>query len=223
MLIAASLAASVFATTLAGAAAPVTSTIPAITVTVAASDGVAPTLVSRVLEETDAVWRAAGITFVWRRDGVATVRTAIDAPPCVAPPLRVVIERGARAAQPPGTRLTPLGWIVFDDGRPGSEIHVSYDNAEGYMVEARPVVGLVDRMPIAQRETLMGRAMGRALAHELGHYLLSSKLHSSRGLMEATHSATEFFGIERSAFAIDAAQRQAIADRLRHSAVVVRG
>jgi hypothetical protein len=80
---------------------------------------------------------------------------------------------------------------------------------------------LIDRMPIAERELLLGRAMGRALAHEIGHYLLASKLHTARGLMQATHSASAFFGYPRSGFAVDAAQRQAVVDRLRHEPRVV--
>jgi hypothetical protein len=68
---------------------------------------------------------------------------------------------------------------------------------------------------------LLGRAMGRALAHEIGHYLLASKLHTARGLMQASHTASEFFGADRRSFAIDAAQRQAVAARLRQAPLVV--
>ena len=89
------------------------------------------------------------------------------------------------------------------------------------MADATAVVGLLDRMTIVQRETLLARAMGRALAHEIGHYLLGSKVHTGRGLMRAMHSASDFFGADRASFALDAAQRQAVAARLRQGPLVV--
>jgi hypothetical protein len=215
-----SLAAAVFASAFAGAAAPSTTSLPPLTITVSASAAVPPTLVKRALDETDAVWRAAGLAFVWRREPDAA-RARIDAGPCVAPGLRVTIGSG-RAADAERRRVgtMALGWIVFDDDRPDSEIYISYDNADAYMITSRAVVGLVDRMPVLEREFLLARAMGRALAHEIGHYLLASKAHTSRGLMMATHTANEFFGYERTAFAIDPAQRQAVAARLRKEPAV---
>jgi hypothetical protein len=71
-------------------------------------------------------------------------------------------------------------------------------------------------MPLAERNLKLGRAMGRALAHEMGHYLLASKVHTRRGLMQATHTASAFFDNDRSSFAIDNALRQELAARLRH-------
>jgi hypothetical protein len=220
-----SLAAAVFASALAGATAPVTSSIPPMMITVATAAGVSPALVARVLEETDAVWRAAGLTFIWRRSsGDATPRARlVEAAPCETSTLRVVVgnERGPDA----GARrenATALGWIVFDDGEtPESEIYVSYQNVAAYMADARAIVGVSDRMTVAEREMLLGRAMGRALAHEIGHYLLASKLHTARGLMQASHTASDFFGADRKSFAIDAAQRQAVAARLRQAPLVV--
>lgn len=221
MPIASSLAAVVFGSTLAGAAAPVTS-LPPVTINVSPSSTLSAPLVTRILDETDAVWRTAGFSFVWRRQNDAERQRAIDAGPCVAPTLRVVIGRGrAEDSSKRNTATTALGWIVFDDGRPDPEIYLSYDNAEAYLASARSVVGLTDRMPVAEREILLARAMGRALAHEIGHYLLASKLHSERGLMRATHTAVDFFGYERRAFAVDAAQRQAVVARLRHEQRVV--
>jgi hypothetical protein len=215
-----SLAAAVLASAFTGAAAPATSSLPPVTITVSAEAAVPPTLVKRVLDETDAVWRAAGFSFVWRRETDAA-RARIDAGPCLAPGLRVTIGSGRAAdAERRHDNRMALGWIVFDDGRPDSEIYISYDNAEAYMISSRGAVGLVDRMPILEREFLLARVMGRALAHEIGHFLLASKVHTPRGLMMATHTASEFFGYERTAFAIDAAQRQAVAARLRKSPVV---
>lgn len=216
MLITASLAAVVLTSALA-AAAPVTAA-PPMTVSVSASQSIPATLVTRVLAETDAVWRAAGLTFVWRRDPPPPAAAAIEPAPCPSPTLRVVI--GVDRASDAGKRtegVTALGWIVFDEDRPASEVYLSYDNSVAFMAGARGVVGLTDRMTLAEYHMLLSRAMGRALAHEIGHYLLASKAHSVRGLMRATHTAAEFFGFERSGFVIDAAQRRAVADRLREN------
>ena len=115
----------------------------------------------------------------------------------------------------------PLGWIVFDDVTvPEQEIYLSYANARQMMEEARGVVGIIDQMPIMQRETLLARAMGRALAHELGHYLLASKVHTERGLMKATMTAAELFMPDSGAFRLEPAQRRSVAARLRGEPLV---
>jgi hypothetical protein len=225
MPISTSLAAVVFASALAGAAEPVTSSIPPMAISVATAATMSPTLVARVLEETGAVWRAAGLTLVWRRSHAEALPRAriIETAPGETSTQRVVIgnERGPYA----DTRrdnTTALGWIVFDDrNTPESEIYVSYENATAYMTDARAVVGLNDRMTVRQREILLARAMGRALAHEIGHYLLASKVHTARGLMQAKHTASDFFGADFAPFALDAAQRQAVAARLRQEPLVV--
>ena len=114
----------------------------------------------------------------------------------------------------------PLGWIKFEDGRPGPEIYVSFANAEMLMEESRGVVGLVGDMTIMQRQTLLGRVMGRALAHELGHYLLATKTHTAKGLLKAVRSAQELFGVDRRRFQLEPAQRTQIAARLNSEAVI---
>jgi hypothetical protein len=86
--------------------------------------------------------------------------------------------------------------------------------------EARGVVGIVEQMPIAQRETLLGRAMGRALAHELGHYLLASKAHNAHGLMKAILTAVDLFSPDASGLRIQPADRLAVAARLRGEPLV---
>ena len=88
------------------------------------------------------------------------------------------------------------------------------------MDDARAVVGIVAQMPIAQRETLLARAMGRALAHELGHYLLASKAHTERGLMKAIPTAVELFMPDSRPFRIDPAQRRAVQARFRGEPLV---
>src|SRR5579872_3410868 len=166
MLIATSLAAALCASSVILPAADHESaappSAPPIIVTVSAP-GITPTLLRYILGETDAIWRDAGVSFVWRsapRDAVTFVRGA-DAPPLVpAMPntLRLVIGDSAGAAN--GETL-PLGWIVFDDvTTPEQEVYVSYANAMRFLIASRGVVGFIDNMPNAQREQLLGRAMG---------------------------------------------------------------
>jgi hypothetical protein len=219
-------AAVVLASALSGAVASGSTALPPMTISVSASTAISPSLVGYLLAETDAVWRAAGLSLRWRRDADACDRPVVgargsDAAACPPATLRVVIGSGHTAdAARRGDTSMALGWITFDDDAPASEIYLSYDNAVAYITNAREVVGPTGRMPVMEREILLGRAMGRALAHELGHYLLASKTHTRRGLMRATHTASEFFASERRAFVVDAGQRQTVADRLRQNARV---
>ena len=214
MLITTSLAA-VFVSALVRASTPAAAALPPIAISVSASNSISPSLVTQVIDEATAVWRASGLTFVWRRDANPADPNAGPAP-CLASMLRVVIGRGQVADASRRTdSATALGWITFDEQGPAPEIYLSFDNSMAYLTGAREVVGRIERMPMAERDLLLSRAMGRALAHELGHYLLASKVHSQRGLMRATHTATEFFSYDRSSFSVDAAERQAVAGRLR--------
>lgn len=193
---------------------------PPVVVNVVAGPSVSATLVTRLLDEASAIWRPTGVEIVWRRVAPEVLPYARlgEAGPSQST-LRVDI------GDDPGlTRdaRTPLGWIVFDsDHEPQPKIYLSYPNAKALMASARGVVGLIDQMPPAQREILLGRAMGRALAHELGHFLLASKVHTPRGLLKAWRTTAELFTPERGGFKIDAAQRQQIAVRLRGDAMVV--
>ena len=115
----------------------------------------------------------------------------------------------------------PLGWIRFDDvAAPEQEIYLSHANAVGLMEQARGVVGIAGQMPIAQRETLLARAMGRALAHELGHYLLASKVHTQSGLMKAVLTAVELFMPDARGLRIEPAQGRSVLARLRGDTLV---
>jgi hypothetical protein len=218
MLIIASLAAATFATSLA-AAAPPASALPPIVVAVTVTANVSPSLVSRVLDETDAVWRASGLSFVWRRTPPSAA-PRLDQPSGDAPgTLRIVIGDSRSAAH---DGLVPLGWIEFDEGVPAREIYLSYGNAMEFMRSAQGIVGIIDQMPTLEREIKLARLMGRALAHELGHYLLASKAHTATGLMQASHTAMSFFDRERHGFDVDSAQRQQLVARLRQDPLVVR-
>jgi hypothetical protein len=205
----------------AGAAAPASSdAIPAMIISVSVDADLSPALVKAVLAEADAIWRPGGITFVWQRTPRATApyARAIDAAPYLPNTLHLTIGESRGTGK--NGRL-PLGWILFDDMTvPGQELYLSYVNARQLMEEARGVVGVIDQMPVMQRETLLARAMGRALAHELGHYLLASKVHAERGLMKAILTAVELFMPDSRGFRIEPAQRRAVAARLRGEPLV---
>ena len=214
MLIATGLGAVAFAASLASAA-PLTAALPPIVVTVDVAVDLPPLLLSLVQAEADAIWRPTGMTFVWRRAPRATAIAAGTGDPCpeLSTGLRVVIgdERGRSPAD-----QVALGWIVFDENdAPAREIYVSHRNVMDFMIGARGAVPPISQMPLAEQNLKLGRAMGRALAHEMGHYFLASKAHARRGLMQATHTASAFFDIDRSSFAIDKAMRQELVARLR--------
>ena len=184
-------------------------TAPPVTVTVIVASDISPTLVTRVLAEAGDIWRTAGVAIVWRLESTISPSS-----------LRVVIGHWTSLIVHDDLSL-PLGWITFDDsGAPRQEVYVSYANARALMDQARGSIALSERMPRAERDTLLGRAMGRALAHEMGHYLLASKAHSVGGLMRARLTATEFFALDRSPFDLDSQQRAAIAGRLTPPAAV---
>lgn len=179
-----------------------------LSVNVAAAPEISPTLIVIAEAEADAIWHNTGLTFTWSREPAP-----IDRAGRPSTTLRVVIDRNTRAPNDGGL---PLGWIVFEDGRPREpEIFLSYGNAERLLAASRGVVGVARSMPLRERDTLLGRALGRALAHEMGHYLLASKAHSSRGLMQARRSAFEFFAAERRQFTIDLPNRTAVVARWR--------
>jgi hypothetical protein len=222
MLIATTVAIALVASTAfaAGVTAPATTdTLPPMIVTVTTAADLSPSLVKALLAEADAIWRPSGITMLWQ--AAARIVRPVEqreAGPFVPNSLNVVIgeNRGGGTSS-----RVPLGWIVFDDVTvPEQEIYLSYANARQMMEQARGVVGLIDQMPIMQREILLARAMGRALAHELGHYLLASKAHTERGLMKAIMTASELFMPDARAFRLEPAQRRSVAARLRGEPLV---
>ena len=196
MLIAASVVAGLLAS---AAVSPVNPSTPRIVVNVSAAPNVPSSVVAQALAEVDAIFRITGFACVWRRDNTPFAT------------LQVVLGNDTGLTR--GTS-TPLGWIRFDDGRPDESIYVSYANAERYLEESRLITGSPLNMTVFERELLLGRATGRALAHELGHYLLATKTHTKKGLLKAARSAQEFFAPDRSAFAVETAQRIQIVSRL---------
>ena len=186
----------------------ITAIAVALTINVSAASDIPTTLVSRALDETDSIWRAAGVEFVWKR-GPA---------PFTPGALTVVIGHNVR---PVREGALALGWIYFDESTPGQRLYISYANVQQLMRESVGVIGPMDHMPIFETEVLTARAIGRALAHELGHYFLASKEHTRNGLMKAHRTATEFFGPDERPFKLDGAQRSQITARLAQEAVVV--
>ncbi len=197
--------------------------LPPILVGVRVAPHIPSPIVSRLLAEAGDIWRPNGVAFVWLfepEDG-APDRPASDGERYPASTLRVSIgdERGSASKE----AETPLGWIVFDGpGEPEPMIHLSYANASALLTGSEAVVGNVEAMPRLERELFMSRALGRALAHELGHYLLASKAHTRRGLMQTPRSAGELFGRERVHFELDAAQKQLALSRLTETLTLTR-
>jgi hypothetical protein len=179
-------------------------------VTIAAK--VSPVLVNRILDEASAIWRKAGFTILWQRTDPAQVVRSSPAAAYVPARLRVIVGDARGVRRDYGV---PLGWVMFDDtNTPGPEIYLSNANARKLLAESVKPLGAVERMPRLEQETLLGRALGRALAHELGHYLLSSKRHTERGLMQARLMAPELFSPSRDRFTVDVQQHDLIATRL---------
>jgi hypothetical protein len=219
MLIAMSLAAAALLSAPALASRPL---VPSIVADVTVGPNISPSLVTRMLEETSAVWRLAGLVLVWQRHaepikaGNARAAHAVAAPSgSVLLPASLRITIGdARRGSAADSNLKALGWIVFEADAPQQEIYVSYATAKELFVQSALVVGRVGTMTVAERETLMARAMGRALAHEVGHYLLRSKAHSVKGLMRARFTAAELFSSPRRGLDLAADQQKVIVARL---------
>jgi hypothetical protein len=171
---------------------PVSGTaLPPIPVAVFAP-GSTDSLVNQIWAEAAGIWKSAGIAFEWHRVGSEEEGCRW--------PLEVTID-DRRTSVEPGNAL---GWITFTANSPDRFIHLSRVRAEDM---ARTTPGLADAT-IASHEVLIGRALGRALAHELGHYLLRSKVHTSRGLMRGAWTADDSFGSRRNEFELTPEQRQ---------------
>src|SRR5437660_1693550 len=186
------LAAALCAATLAHAQVPLSIGVPA-------GAPLSSDALRAMCEETDAIWRGAGVVIAWRAGGAA-------------PDLRVVFDDPAPV--PRDRRSMTLGWLVFDDDVPAPTIHLSYANTVRLLEESSGFVGSVDSTKPWQRDTLVARALGRAMAHELGHYLLRTKRHAPIGLMRGDRLAAEMFLPGRSAFAIDRSTRDLALSRI---------
>jgi hypothetical protein len=169
-----------------------------LTLNVHVAPGVPAPIVPDALEEAAAIWRGAGLTLHWVVDPAE--------PGCS---LSVVIENTA----PGGShRMLPLGWINFEADQPTEEIHLSFNNAVTLLEDVKGADEAF-RLTTAERNAMLSRALGRALAHELGHYLLGSREHTRRGLMQTARPATDFFERGNGRFAIAPSQERIVASR----------
>ena len=166
--------------------------LPRMPIAVFTSLNLTDSLVRRIFEEAEAIWRPAGLTFDWYR---ATETRGVQ-----KSWLDVTIED---VPGDPYERQQALGWIPFTSKGPLPSIHLLRSNAERQLAGTP---GLWDRTT-SSHETLLGRALGRALSHELGHYLLRSRVHTSHGLMRAVRSSEEFFGTIRGGFELRGEER----------------
>jgi hypothetical protein len=205
---------------------PPSTAVPSrITISVDVAPHIRPYTVTRMLAETDDIWRSSGVTFVWRCFPARVAPCAQSSEAGHTPPSTLRVTVDDEPGQPGGRKddsLMALGWIRFDPSdEPGEEIHISYGNALALLDGSSLVVGRVTWMTVIERETYVARAMGRALAHELGHYLLASKTHTERGLMQARLSASKLFAGTLQ-LEIDATQKQAVAQRLARTMTLAR-
>ena len=165
---------------------------PGIRVDVITPAGISDVFLNRMRAETEAIWEPAGMKFQWQRDAAAGA-------PC-GRRVTVIIDSQAGLAVDRGTAL---GWIIFKTNVPDPTIHLSLGTADQLLLD----ISGVDRKVIGTHDMLIARALGRALSHELGHYLLTSRAHTSRGLMRALWPSPELFALYRGGFALTAAER----------------
>jgi hypothetical protein len=173
---------------------------PPVHVTVVATAAADRSFVNAMLGEAAAIWRAAGVTILWRTPPAG--RSALR-----ATEITVTLHDGYFQS-PDG--YARLGWITFvGPEAPEPVVHLSLGNA----VELMNRTSSLSEAPGGWREYLLALALGRALAHELGHYLLKSTAHEPRGLMRAARPSSDFFSPSRLGFELTADQRARLADR----------
>lgn len=110
-----------------------------------------------------------------------------------------------------------LAWIEFVDGEPKSELTVSMGAVNRMLAKGewrgRPLASLPPRVS----RLFVQRAMGLAVAHEMGHYLLRSRTHDRKGLMQAMFTVDEIMdgraklGSAASAYAMRVAAQDTLA------------
>ena len=182
--------------------------IPTVTISVHSAPAISPVIIDRTLEEASAIWRPTGVTFKWQK--AAAVQTDANPPQPTRPRVLIDDQRGT-----PRGAASPMGWVNFVGDEPDGDIHISHGNAERFVLAVGGVGGAARRMTPAERFLLVGRTLGRALAHEIGHYLLKSRAHTTKGLMNGRRTIQEFIDDERRGFEIDSLQHDAIVRRIR--------
>ena len=151
-----------------------------------------------LVNETNAIWRAANVELRWLSD--ETGRN-------VERPLRILVTR--RAVTASSTHSWPVGELLrFPDS---SAIAMASIGAGLRIVQGDPQRQLLDLTAMHQYQ--LGVVLGRAVAHEIGHYLLESNTHSSYGLMRASIDAREFADLRSGAFRLDRESQAFLAAR----------
>jgi hypothetical protein len=129
-----------------------------------------------VRAEVDAIWRQYAIDIVWEErwtPGKPAPDLWVQYVDIILPSKSV---RGSSA----------VAWIPFSNGQPLPYVRVSKPVAAALLktrswFDGRPITSATEDV----RRQALGRIIGRAIAHEVGHFLLSSPVHASRGLMRA--------------------------------------
>src|SRR4051812_31067824 len=155
------------------------------------------TIVRYAIGEAAGIWAPYGIVI----EGVGTAK-----PPADAPLLTVAV-----ISTPAATReAVVLGTIEFGaDGVPEPRITLRLDEILRFVAAARIGGAAEWQWPRLLREQVVGRVLGRVLAHEIGHYVLSSRQHTSSGLMRSVQRSDELAAPSRRGFTLspaDAAQ-----------------
>src|SRR5262249_28367887 len=123
-----------------------------ITIDVKAGSNVPAAVVKHMLDESRAIWKAAGVHLQWDLPSSRSIHNAID--------VHLIVDDGDGG---PRGREPALGWIVFDgSGIPEPVIHVSRQNG----MEVFERIAPYRTQAYNVQEVMVGRALGRALAHE---------------------------------------------------------
>jgi hypothetical protein len=151
-----------------------------------------------LINESEAIWRAANVQLRWLKSETATERDR---------PLRILVTR--RAVTATGAHRWPVGELLRFEDR--TAIAMASITGALRIVQGRPELPLVD-LP-AMRQYTLGIVLGRAVAHEIGHYLLQTNDHTEYGLMRASIDAREFADLRTGGFWLDRESQAYLAAR----------
>jgi hypothetical protein len=151
-------------------------------------------------EEANRIWRPYGIQVV-----------GFDKPcamPTAGPTVRVTLRDRLSRARAKTLPVNALGSIDFISGVPKPEIDLWVDEAVRMLGGGGSLLTSSNTDP--RLRVHLGRLLGRSLAHELGHYLLSTRLHTTTGLMRARYPQDEITRMNTDLFALDPDQVAAL-------------
>ena len=155
--------------------------------------GLGPRQADMVRHEVDAIWSAQGVTIEWSADATRpSVRVLIDRPASVLP-------------KSEDTERWPVAATRTVDGRVTPPVYVSLDAAERVVRAASPPASAP-----ALGGIMVPRVVGRAIAHELAHFLLNTRVHTVRGLLQARFTPDDFVSPATDAFNLEPWQIAAV-------------